>query len=361
MDRRTRTVSLVAAAVLAAACSARTEKAALPGATPAAGSAVRVTKPSLRIETGLARASGAVRAREDAVLSAKATGQIKRIRVEIGDRVKAGAVLAEMDATNAHIALQNAQALERLSVARLAEAQREAERAKQVYEGQAMSQSTFDQALTGRDVAAAQLDQARASLRAAEQAIRDTVITAPFAGVVTARYRNAGDTVTMMPVSPIVAVPDVDHLELRLAVPEALDPAVEPGQVVEGATTPGGRAFQARVRVKSAVVDPATRTIEVIADVVGGAGLRPGTIVVADFGRFGEGGGLFVPSTAVQTDGKGSFVFVVVGGKAERRDVVTQPVHPGTAVVKQGLAADADVIVDPGALAPGTSVFALAD
>lgn len=361
MDRRTPIVALVAAAAFAAACSSKSEKAALPATPVAAGSAVRVTKPSPRIETGLARASGTVRAREDAVLSAKATGQIKRIRVDVGDRVKAGAVLAEMDGTNAEIGLENAKATERLAVARLAEAQRDAERAKQVFEGQAMSQSTYEQALTGRDIAAAQLDQARASLRAAEQAVRDTAIVAPFAGVVTARFRNAGDTVTMMPVSPIVAVTDVDHLELRLAVPEALDPAIEPGQTVEGATTPGARAFKAKVRMKSGVVDPATRTIEVIADVIGGEGLRPGTIVVADFGRFGDGGGLFVPSTAVRTDGKTSWVFVVVGGKAERRDVVAQPVHPGTTVVKQGLAADADVIVDPGDLAPGTPVFALAE
>ena len=98
-----------------------------------------------------------------------------------------------------------------------------------------------------------------------------------------------------------------------------------------------------------------------IADVVGGGGLRPGTIVVADFGRFAEGGGLFVPSTAVRTDGKRSWVLVVSGGKAERREVVAQPVHPGTTVVKEGLAADADVIVDPGALEPGTPVFAVAD
>jgi RND family efflux transporter MFP subunit len=361
MDRRTRTATLAAAAALVLGCSGRVEKAALPATPAAAGRAVRVVKPSPRIETGLARATGAVRAREDSVLSAKATGQVKRVRVQVGDRVKAGAVLAEMDATNAQIALQNAKAMERLAAARLTEAEREAARAKQVYEGQAMAQAAYDQVLTGREIAAAQLEQARAALKGAEQAVQDCTITAPFAGVITAKFRNAGDTVTLMPVSPIVALTDVDHLELRLTVPEALDSAISPGQVVEGETTPGGRAFKAKVRVKSAVVDPATRTIEVLADVVGAEGLRPGTIVVADFGRFADGGGVFVPSTAVRSDGKGSWVLVVAGGKAERRAIVAAPVHPGTMVVKQGLAADADVIVDPGALEPGAAVHALAD
>jgi RND family efflux transporter MFP subunit len=360
MPVRPSVVSLFAAGLLLAGCHGGGEKASLP---PVGGQAraVRVTKPSTRIETGLARATGAVRAREDAVLSAKATGQIKRIRVQIGDRVKAGAVLAEMDSVNAQIALQNAQAAEKLGSARLEEAIRDLERAKKVFEGGAMPQSQYDQAATGREVAAAQLDQARAGLKQAEQALQDTMITAPFAGVVTAKYRNAGDTVTLMPVSPIVAVTDVDHLELKLAVPEALDPAIREGQAVHGETTPGGRAFQAKVRVKSAVVDPGTRTIEVIADVTSAEGLRPGTLVVVDFGRFGEGGGLFVPSTAVQTDGKTSWVLVLANGKAERRDVQAQPVHPGTMVVSQGLTPDADVIVDPGALAPGAAAVALAN
>jgi RND family efflux transporter MFP subunit len=318
-----------------------------------------VTRPAARIETGLARATGAVRAREDAVLSAKATGQIQRIRVQVGDRVKAGAVLAEMDAASARIALENAKAMERLAAARLAEADREVARGKVLFEGQGMPQSAWDQVQTGREVAAAQLDQARAGVRQAEQALRDTAITAPFAGVVTAKYRNAGDTVTLMPISPIVALTDVDRLELRLTVPEALEPAIEAGQPVEAITTPGGRKLQAKVRTKGAVVDPVTRTIEVLADVLDAAGLRPGTIVNADFGRFGEGGGLFLPATAVRSDGKASWVFVVAGGKAERREVVVQPVHPGTVAVKRGLAADASVVVDPGALAAGDAVVAL--
>jgi RND family efflux transporter MFP subunit len=359
MDRRFRTASLAAVVAVAIGCSHKAEKASLPTA-PAAGRAVRVTKPAGRIETGLARATGAVRAREDAVLSAKATGQIKRIRVQVGDRVKAGAVLAEMDSVNAQIQLQNAKALERLASARLAETEREANRAKVIFDGGGMPQSGLEQVQTGREIAAAQLDQAKASLRAAEQAVQDATITAPFAGVVTGKFRNAGDTVTLMPVSPIVALTDVDHLELRLTVPEALEPAIDVGQVIEGETTPGGRAFKAKVRVKSAVVDAANRTVEVLADVISSDGLRPGTLVNADFGRFAGAGGVFVPSTAVRTDGKKSWVLVVAGGKVERRDVVVRPVHPGTSVV-QGLAPDADVIVDPGALEPGAAVFALAD
>ena len=349
------------ALVLAAGCAARADKASLPAEGAAAARAVRTVKPAARVETGLARATGAIRAREDAVLSARATGQIKRVRVNVGDRVKVGDVLAEMDSTNARIALENAKAMLRLSEARLAEADRALVRGKVLFEGGGMAQSGLEGAQTGREMAAAQLDQARAALRAAEQQVTDATIVAPFAGTVTAKFRNAGDTVTLMPVSPIVALTDVDHLEVRLAVPEALEPAIAPGQIVQGTTTPGGRAFQAKVRVKSAVVDPMTRTVEVLADVVSAEGLRPGTLVTADFGRFGEGGGLFVPATALKTDGKASWVFVVASGKAERRDVAAEQIHPGTVLVKQGLAPDADVVLEPGALAAGDAVVSLAN
>ena len=169
MERRTRTRTRLPRARRSpsrAACSARAEKAALPAAV-AAGRAVRVIRPAATVETGLARATGAIRAREDAVLSAKATGQIRRIRVEMGDRVKAGAVLAEMDATNAQIALQNARALERLAQARLAEAERGVARSKVLFEGEGMPQSRFEEVQTGREMAAAQLDQARAAVRQA--------------------------------------------------------------------------------------------------------------------------------------------------------------------------------------------------
>jgi RND family efflux transporter MFP subunit len=280
--------------------------------------------------------------------------------VNVGDRVKKGAALAEMDSVNARIALENAKSAERLAAARLAEAEREVARGKTLLEGEGISQSGFDQVATGREIAAAQLDQARAAVKAAQQAVDDTLITAPFAGVITAKYRNAGDTVTLMPVSPIVGLTDVDHLEIKLTVPEALEPGIQPGAVIEGVTSPGGQKFQAKVRVKSAIVDPVNRTVEVLADVVS-AGLRPGTLVVADFGRFGEGGGTFLPTTAVKTDGKASWVFVVANGKAERREVVAAPVHPGTVEVKQGLSPDAEVVVDPGTLAAGDAVVALAE
>ncbi|HSN90491.1 MAG TPA: efflux RND transporter periplasmic adaptor subunit [Anaeromyxobacteraceae bacterium] len=354
-------VLLAALAAALAACSARGDKASLPPAS-AAPRAVRVSRPATRLETGLARATGTVRAREEATLAAKATGQIRRIRVQVGDRVRAGAALVEMDATNARIALDNARAAERLAKANLAEAERELVRAQELVAQDGLARATFDKVQTGREIAAAQLDQARAALRMAEQLVADATITAPFGGVVTARYRNAGDTVTLMPVTPILALTDVDHLEARLAVPEVIASFVKEGQRVQGTTTPGDERFEAVVRVKGAVIDPANRTIEVLADVAkGGPALRPGSLVNVDFGTFADREGLFVPASAVRTEGSASFVLVVADGKAERREVKVAQVTPGTVSVESGLDAGAEVIRDPGSLSAGDAVVPLKD
>ena len=351
----------VLAATLLSACGGGGEKAKLPEAGPA-GRAVRVGKPAVRIETGLARATGTVRAKEEAVLSAKGSGQIHRVLVQVGDRVKAGQPLVEMDPVNARIQLENAQAAERLAAANLAAADREVARSKVLFEAQSLPEAGYDRVKTARDVAAAQLDQAKAALSGARQMVTDTVIVAPFAGVVTAKFHNAGDTVTLMPVTPIVTVTDVDHLEARLAVPESIESFVRAGQAVEGVLTPSGQRFQAKVRVKGSVVDPQTRTIEVLADVgrTDGPAIRPGSLVNVDFGGFGEKDGLYLPAGAVRTDANGAHVLLVAGGKAELRPVQVAPLNPGTVLVKDGLAPDAQVILDPGTLRPGDPVVAVA-
>jgi RND family efflux transporter MFP subunit len=350
------------AAVTLTACGHKAAQASLPE-RGAAARAVKVGKPATRLETGLARASGPVRAREDAVLAAKGSGQIKRVMVQVGDRVRAGQALAEMDNAMQAIAVENAKAMVKIAEANLASAGRELKRGQELNQQEVLADAAFDRVKTGAELAAAQAEQARAGLRMAEQQLADSYLTAPFAGVVTGRYKNAGDSVTAMPLTPIVSVADVDHLEARLSVPEGVEPFVKAGQKVSGVTTPGGQQVEGRVRVKNAVLDPASRTVEVLVDVVKveGAALRPGTLLNVDFGGFGDKDGLYVPASAVRAEGSASYVFVIVGGKAEKRTIQAVQVNPGTVAVEGGLDATTAVILDPGTLAVGDAVVPLAD
>ncbi|MCK6545922.1 efflux RND transporter periplasmic adaptor subunit [Myxococcota bacterium] len=348
-------------AVALTGCHGGGDKVSLPAVATAARG-VRVAKPAPRIETSLARATGTLRSREDAVLSARGTGQIKRILVDVGDRVRKGQPLVELDSALLAINLENARALERLASTALASAERDFARGKGLFDEKSMTTAQWEKVQTGREMAAAQHDQAKAALKAAEQQLADATIVAPFDGMITARHRSVGDTVTMMPVTPILAITNLDRLEARLAVPEAIEAFVKPGATVVGVTTPGNVRFEAKVRVKSSVVDPASRTIEVLADVARAEGLRPGTLVNVDFGDFaGDQAGLFIPASAVRGEGTAAHVLVAVGGKAEKKSVEVAPVHPGIVAVKKGLEADSDVILDPGMLAGGEDVVPVAN
>ena len=342
----------------------RPSKAALPEAGTAAR-AVKVGKPSTRLETGLARATGPIRAREDAVLAAKGSGQIKRVRVA-GGRPGPGRPGAGRDGRRhgRPSPSRTPGPRSRLAEANLAAAERELKRGQALSDQQVMAEATFDRVKTGAELAAAQLDQARAGLRMAEQQLADTVIVAPFDGVITGRFKNAGDSVTAMPLTPIVSVADVDHLEARLAVPEGVEPFVKVGPEGHRRHHPG-RPAGSRPRCGSRTpwsTPPAgpSRCWWTSAKVEG-APLRPGTLVNVDFGGFGDKDGLYVPANAVQSAGAERWVFVIVGGKAEQRAIKPVQVNPGMVAVEGGLDAATAVILDPGTLAAGDAVVPLAD
>jgi RND family efflux transporter MFP subunit len=360
---RTPVLAAAAAAALAvlSACGKHADKATLPAASDAPSRAVRVAKPATRLDTALGRATGVIRSRDEATLASRVTGQIERVRVQVGDRVRKGAPLVDMDDAIAQASAANARAALKVAEANLAATERELTRAKQLHAEQGISEVGMDRAQTAREMAAAQADQARAGARIAEQNLSDTVIRAPFDGTITAKHKSAGDTVTSMPITPILGIVDTDHLEVKLSVPEAIEGFARPGAIVSGQSTLGGQKFEAKVRVKGAVIDPQTRSVEVLADVVKSEGtLRPGAVVTVDLGSFGGQGDVFLPASAVQRDGEKAFVLVVASGKAERRDVQANAVHPGTVVVA-GLGPDAAVVVEPGVLKAGDPVVALSE
>lgn len=356
---------VVAAAMGNVSCKSAADKISLPAAASATPgpAAVQTIKPSLKLEQGTARVTGTVRSRNEASLSAKASAQIVRMPIEVGDKVKAGQVLVQLDSSQPSIALRNAQAAERLALANHAMAEDDLARSKALHENGAVTDAMMQRATTGRDVAAAQLEQARAAVAAARKQLADCTITAPFAGTITGKFKNVGDTVTAM-AAPVVSLADLDQLEARLLVPEAMVAQVHEGDVLKAQESPSGEPLEVRVRVIGSVVDPLTRSVEVLADVSPRAGnpVRSGAIVTADLGGAEGPVGPFLPKTVVQQDDKGSFVLVVVQGKLERRNVEVSPVGLESVRVLSGVTPE-DVVVsaNDGSLRPGDAVRVLAN
>lgn len=340
---------MTAVALLFGCAKSDHEKASLP-AIGTSAPAVRVAKPSKQLDSGIARVSGAIRAKNEATLSPKFTSQIVKISAAVGDRVKRGQTLVQLDATNASIALQNAKAAERLAALNVASAKVEVDRNTALLKAGAIPGNVMEKVQTGYDVSAAQLDQARVAIRASQQQIADSTITAPFDGVVTAKFKNVGDTVAMMPPSPILTLTDPDNLEVKLSVPEALVAYAKAGDEIHGVASPSGLPFSAKLRVIGSTVELATRTVEVLADILGplDGSLRSGALVSVDFGKSAAMAGPFIPAAAVRTEGAVHFVHVVRASKIERRDVVVIPVNPGTLRVTNGLGLEDDVVIDGG-------------
>jgi RND family efflux transporter MFP subunit len=205
----------------------------------------------------------------------------------------------------------------------------------------------MDKVAAGAEQADAALEQADAQVRLLEQSLRDHVLRAPFDGVVTARGKNVGDAVAVNPPTALATLTSVDALEVRLAVPEGLVDRLSPRQALRGRTLPGGAGFEVRVTSVGAVVDPATRAVEVLADVAVKEGaVRPGGLVEVDLGGSAAGEGPLVPARAVGHDGEKRFVWVVEGGAARRRDVELEPVTPQWQRVRAGVGVDEPIVVE---------------
>lgn len=242
-------------------------------------------------------ASGTVEA-TDADLGFQAAGRVAEILVREGDHVQAGQRLARLDAgeveagvraARARIGAADARLVElrsgsraqevaaaeaavRSAEQRAQEAARDAERARELFDGGAISRQLLDRAATSREVADATrtqaieqlalvregprvetiraqealVEQARADLARAEAALANTVIDAPFAGVVTTRHREPGETVT--PGAPVVTLLDPGDRWVRIYVREDEIGRVRLGQraTVVSDTYPG-RAYDGEV------------------------------------------------------------------------------------------------------------------
>jgi RND family efflux transporter MFP subunit len=357
---------LVIAALTASAgvgCSkAEAGKAQLPareGTAAAATLGVRAAPPRERLEGDVTRVTGQIRARMEAMLSAPGTGTIDKLFVQVGDRVKKGDALMQLDSSNMVIALEQAKAARDMAQAGLDSATTELERTRQLREGDSVPQATLDKVQAGHRQAAAAVAQADAAVRSVEESLRDFTLRAPFSGVVTARMKNIGDSVSMVPPTPIFSLTNVDDLEVRLPVPEALAGALAPGMKLTGRSIPGNTPFEAKVRTVGAVVDAASRTVEVLADVSGKPEqpLRPGSLAELDFSQSESLAGLFIPSQAVLKDGPHSYVWVVSGNRVARRDVEAHPVTPRFVQVRSGLTSQEQVVVEGAAsLSDGLAV-----
>ncbi len=210
----------------------------------------------------------------------------------------------------------------------------EFDRAKMLFEKQLLSKSDFDQKSAQAEVARRQFDiarngamqqyqallAARARVALAKKALADTVVKAPFAGVVGQRLVSVGDYVQRG--TKVASVLRTNPLRVQLTVPEQYSADVAVGRSVSFAVDASpGQKFTGRMRYVSPALEANSRTLVVEAVVPNDAGaLKPGSFATASIEQ-DRSPAILTPATAVRTVAGTSRVFVVTGGKVEERIV----------------------------------------
>lgn len=195
-------------------------------------------------------ASGYVVARRRATVSSKVTGKVVELMIEEGSRVEQGQVLARIDDSNLRAQLDLARSQLEASRAQLAEIQvqlveadRNLKRTKELAGRQLLSQSALDTAQANADTLRARLESTRRNVSVAErsvavqqQEVDDTIVRAPFAGVITVKNAQPGEMISPLSAggdgtrTGIGTLVDMDSLEVEVDVNENFINRVHAGQ-----------------------------------------------------------------------------------------------------------------------------------
>jgi HlyD family secretion protein len=354
-----------------------------PGAIPVHTVLVREATGN-GIERTVLNASGYVTARREATVSSKVTGKVTQVLVEEGMKVQEGQVLARLDDTNVQTSLSLAQAqlvsatnaLEETRV-RIREADQELQRQTGLVKDKIATQADYDHAQAAYLALKARLEQQQADVTVAEkqvaywaQQLDDTIIRAPFSGVVTSKNAQPGEMIS--PISAgggftrtgICTIVDMESLEIEIDVNESYINRVEAGQAVE-ATLDAYPEWKIPCKV-IAIIPTADRQKSTVKVRVGFDRLDPRILpemsVKVAFRETGGSGPVagrtvMVPKSAVQERDGRDVVLVVQNGRAERRAVTVSNTSLDEAVISAGVAAGERVIVDcPTGLTDGAAV-----
>ena len=343
--------------------------------------AARPAAPAGGGPTSVLDASGYVTARRQATVSAKITGKVTEVLIEEGMRVQEGAVLARLDDTEARqqVALARAQLAAARSQdgeiqAQLQQAERDFARAQELFKRQLVAEQSIDAARAQRDMLRAKLAAAQEQVRVASESLTmaqvqldNTVIRAPFSGVVVAKAAQPGEMIS--PISAgggftrtgIGTIVDMDSLEIQVDVNESFINRVTPGQPVEAtlnaypdwkipgsviAIIPTADRSKATVKVRIAIRAKDPR-------IVPDMGVRVAFLGEPSDRSGPAAAGVLVPADAVRDDA----VFVYADGKVQRRPVTAGRTIGAEREIVNGVRAGERVVVAPPAtLADGDAV-----
>lgn len=320
MTRRSAFRVLLAATLVGTACSKDTAAPAANGAATAQNIGpenIAVARmDTLRSGPAI---SGTLSADREARLRAEMSGAVLATMVEQGERVNEGTVLGRIDDASVRDAALSARSAVAQATMAAEQATREWQRAKTLVAAGAIAERDVESADRANLGAQAQLADAKARLSSAEKMLRNTVIKAPFAGVVAERAVSPGDIVS--PGSPMFTVIDPKSLRVAASVPASALEDVRVGSPVVFTVNGSDRVLEGRVLRVSPVVDPQTKQVLLLASVPASAGGLVAGLFVEGRVASQKRVGVLLPENAIDQTGIAPTVMRLKGGKVEKVDV----------------------------------------
>jgi RND family efflux transporter MFP subunit len=304
-------------------------------------------------------ATGYTVADRRASVAAKIVGRVVELHKDEGDSVKQGEVIAVLDSAELRAALRQAEAAVQEAEATLADAEREAARQTKLFEQDLTSEAARDAAQTRRDVAAAQVNTAKAAAEAARADLEQTVIRSPITGVVIAKNIEVGEMVapggftSQQSTGAIVRIADLASLEVEADINESYIARVRPGQPATirvdavpdkeyhgklRQIVPTADRQRAVVEVKVTIDDRDERLVPDMSSTV--SFLEEGTGFEALQGK----AKILIPPGAVADAGSSPHVFLVEKGKLRRAPIEIEGPEGELLSVRSGLAGGETIV-----------------
>jgi membrane fusion protein, multidrug efflux system len=331
---------------------------------------VKVTRPARGEITRFVTLPGTIKANQQATLYAKVAGYLKSLSVDRGDRVQAGQSLGEIEVPELHadLARYKAELVRAESEAKVAEIESGRLAKAQKQASDLVLPQAVDNAEGKLAMARASVEMARANLERTDTLLRYAKITAPFAGVVTARFVDPGAFIpaatsgSAAQTAAIVTIADFNIVRAQVALPEAEASLAKVGQPVKLSVEGlAGKTFEGKLSRLSYALDDATRTMLVEADLPNtDLALRPGMYATVRVGVEGHSDALLIPVEALVMEKLNAFVLVAVGGKAKKTPIKAGFNDSAKVEVVSGLTGDeAVILVGKMTLADGAAVNAM--
>jgi RND family efflux transporter MFP subunit len=250
---------------------------------------------------------GTVEAVNQATMSAQTAGRIAEVFFDVDDYVQAGEPIVRFTNVEQQSALRQAQAALDEATARSNQADEEFRRTSGLYESGSASKREYDQALAARDAAKARVTAARSSVESAGQQLEYTLVRAPYAGIVTRRHVEVGETVTVG--QPLMSGLSLETLRVVVDLPQQVAAQVREHRKAFVLTADG------RVESVGVTIFPyansASNTFRARLDLPDGQfGLYPGMFVKVAF-VIGKAHRLLVPTAALMRRSEVTGVYVI--------------------------------------------------